>query len=785
MKALSLRVLFFLFFAAFFAVAFHDVVFGPATFMRRDIARFYYPMWKYGVEAMRSGVFPLWNPYNNFGCPFFANVQTCVLYPPTVLLYAGPFARAFGLYVLLHLTLAGGFTSVWMRESGASAAASLAAGFAFAAGGCVLSMINLTITLCSLSWFPLILLLYRRLCREPEEGRAARLRVLAGAALLVQYLAGDPAVSFATVSVLVLFSVYRSVENRVERRAGAARPLADLGWTLAVFAGLAAFQSLLFLELLYSSIRRQMSYEECMMWSMQYNDFFAVIVPFFSDLSMYVMDYWSRQSWLENYYAGITVLCLAASGAWLERGRRGRLLVLLALAGLTLALGRNTLIYPFLHRTVPFLGFIRYPIRFFFLFAFAAACLAGHGLDALSASAGRRGGGRRTEFLAAAVVALAATVLVFSLFFDGAQQALGAWVRDRFGERVKPFYSLNDLAGFIYAALFNVRRTAIYLVAAAVGIVATLHSRPRRRVVLAYFCLLVFADLFSTNFIEPRIPAGSIEEPSGNMRAVLRDREGPFRVTASPRAVHAQTYAVMKDIDTTQENQKEQFTSNYLLFHRIQDALGYDSIYLSGTSRVQSAVMTMDTPASSRLLDWLNVKYVASPKDRVEGLERVRESPPANLFRNPRAMPRAFFSRAAVVEKDRERLLKKITAADYDPSAALYLDDGPESAGVSAAEAGGEARITRYSPNRVEMDASATAGAPWLFFSDTWYPGWKAAVDGLPVRIYRANYAFRALCLEPGRHRVVWEYDPPLFKAGIGISLLTLAFCVRAWRRSA
>jgi uncharacterized membrane protein YfhO len=58
--------------------------------------------------------------------------------------------------------------------------------------------------------------------------------------------------------------------------------------------------------------------------------------------------------------------------------------------------------------------------------------------------------------------------------------------------------------------------------------------------------------------------------------------------------------------------------------------------------------------------------------------------------------------------------------------------------------------------------------------SDADYPGWQARVDGRPVSIHRANYLLRAVPVEAGQHRVEVYYDPPLFKVGLVITILTL-----------
>ena len=45
-------------------------------------------------------------------------------------------------------------------------------------------------------------------------------------------------------------------------------------------------------------------------------------------------------------------------------------------------------------------------------------------------------------------------------------------------------------------------------------------------------------------------------------------------------------------------------------------------------------------------------------------------------------------------------------------------------------------------------------------FSEIYYPGWTATVDGKDVPVGRVNYVLRALRVEPGKHEVVLEFRP-------------------------
>ena len=58
--------------------------------------------------------------------------------------------------------------------------------------------------------------------------------------------------------------------------------------------------------------------------------------------------------------------------------------------------------------------------------------------------------------------------------------------------------------------------------------------------------------------------------------------------------------------------------------------------------------------------------------------------------------------------------------------------------------------------------------------SDTWYPGWKAYVDGTEVEVHRVYGLLRGLFLGPGSHKVLFKYSPTSFYLGTGLFFAAL-----------
>jgi hypothetical protein len=67
--------------------------------------------------------------------------------------------------------------------------------------------------------------------------------------------------------------------------------------------------------------------------------------------------------------------------------------------------------------------------------------------------------------------------------------------------------------------------------------------------------------------------------------------------------------------------------------------------------------------------------------------------------------------------------------------------------------------IIEYEPNRLKYNVNTGKGGV-LVFSEIYYPGWTATVDGEPVELGRVDYILRALNIKPGKHEVELSFFP-------------------------
>jgi len=68
-------------------------------------------------------------------------------------------------------------------------------------------------------------------------------------------------------------------------------------------------------------------------------------------------------------------------------------------------------------------------------------------------------------------------------------------------------------------------------------------------------------------------------------------------------------------------------------------------------------------------------------------------------------------------------------------------------------------KLTAYEPNALKYDVTSGKGGV-IVFSEIYYPGWTATIDGKPAEVGRVNYVLRALRVEPGNHKVELSFQP-------------------------
>ncbi len=89
--------------------------------------------------------------------------------------------------------------------------------------------------------------------------------------------------------------------------------------------------------------------------------------------------------------------------------------------------------------------------------------------------------------------------------------------------------------------------------------------------------------------------------------------------------------------------------------------------------------------------------------------------------------------------------------------------------------------LTKYEPNSLTYTVNSAKGGV-VVFSEVYYPGWSATIDGQPAELGRVNYILRALNVKAGKHEVVLEFHPSSIGttetiAYVALVALLLAIC--------
>jgi hypothetical protein len=99
-------------------------------------------------------------------------------------------------------------------------------------------------------------------------------------------------------------------------------------------------------------------------------------------------------------------------------------------------------------------------------------------------------------------------------------------------------------------------------------------------------------------------------------------------------------------------------------------------------------------------------------------------------------------------------------------------------------------QITDYKPNHLTYKVSSNQGGV-VVFSEIYYPGWTATVDGKKVELGRVNYVLRALNITAGKHEVILDFHPSsvaetetvAYVGYLVLILLVLFACYTEWKK--
>jgi hypothetical protein len=147
------------------------------------------------------------------------------------------------------------------------------------------------------------------------------------------------------------------------------------------------------------------------------------------------------------------------------------------------------------------------------------------------------------------------------------------------------------------------------------------------------------------------------------------------------------------------------------------------------------------------VLNMLNTKYVIMP---LQGGQTVP-------IQNPYAYGNAWFVDRVNYVDNANGEIDMLAKLDLRHEA--VADKKFQQLGNSVKQENSVVTIKAYEPNHLTYDVQSDKGGV-VVFSEIYYPGWTATIDGKPAELGRVNYILRALKVEPGNHQVELTFKP-------------------------
>ena len=174
----------------------------------------------------------------------------------------------------------------------------------------------------------------------------------------------------------------------------------------------------------------------------------------------------------------------------------------------------------------------------------------------------------------------------------------------------------------------------------------------------------------------------------------------------------------------------------------------------------------MDSLDASKfpVLNMLNARYFIFP---LEGGQTVP-------LRNPFALGNAWFVDEVQYVNNANEEIEAIHG--IDPLHQIVVDKRFESIvkASSASDSTCSITLTAYEPNDLKYEVNSSKGGT-VVFSEIYYPGWQAYIDGEKVEHGRANYILRAMNVPAGQHVVEFKFDPDTLHATETIAYIAFA----------
>jgi hypothetical protein len=177
---------------------------------------------------------------------------------------------------------------------------------------------------------------------------------------------------------------------------------------------------------------------------------------------------------------------------------------------------------------------------------------------------------------------------------------------------------------------------------------------------------------------------------------------------------------------------------------------------------------------SMNFINMMNGKYILSTQDMGQPVYKSGE---LKVYRNPGALPKAWFVNSIFVEEDIEKIPGIITGEGFDPAITAVVEKEIPSISMPVDTS---VEVTASDIHDLGLAVSTDENS-FLVISEIYYPaGWEATIDGVKTEIYAVNSILRGLVVPKGIHKIKMTFKPKSYFVGLTLSLIGLLLTIFA-----
>jgi hypothetical protein len=755
---------------------------GPANKpMGFDDIRQFLPNRKILKEEVSKFQIPLWNPYIYSGAPFMGAFDTAVWYPLSWIASALPLISGWDFLVIIQPLLSFLFMYVFLRSLKLDMRLSLYGAFAYTfSGWMIVYWQEILVLEHSFLWLPLALYASNRLWDKTKDKIGMVLLICAFACSV---LAGFMQMAIYVYLVVVAWNVFRYITfpKTKERRSAAQYFI----YAVIISLLITAVQCIPSIEAFFLSPRGTDAGAKV---------FSENLLPLHYLFTLLAPDFWGTPATYSYFggngfyfekmiFIGIIPLIFALYGMFQGKTKSILFWTILALTALSLGFALPTSWLPY-HLRIPVLS-NSYPTRIFAVWAFSSIVLSCFGLQAFLKHPNRR---RMAVILVGCSLALA-VAWAFVL--------LCRWKIPLIWNFISTPSIKKYEASYIAVSLRNLIIPTAFLFSGWCFLILSRFSEKIALTIL-YGAIILSGLYFAQKYVY----------------------FSEFRFVYPDLSVTDKLTELSVNYDRIWGYGHAFIEKNLPQYYRWFSTDGYGNLSskryadllstIVNNGKLGGEVRRSDTdiyeasewdpfasanPYRLRMMSLLSVKYVLESKigelkDKIPMEKRfdsavfslVWQDPIWRIWEFKKALPRVVYADSYVVRKEDQAIIDALYDPNIDLSATVILETEPDTTlkGNSQGTSVTRAIITKYAMNSVEISTQSDSDG-FILLTDNSYPGWHATIDGNTTKIYRANYAFKAVYVPCGQHVVVFRYFPLSVMIGIGLTAIGMLLCIMFW----